>query len=207
MFDLDPKEREIFDRLDTPEKIQDFLDRLPRNFEKEGDTLHSPRMVLRNKKAHCFEGALFAAAILLHHKRPALLLDLQADKRLDDSHVVALYKMNGYWGAISKTNHASLGWRDPIYKTPREVALTYFHEYFNDAGMKSLRSYATFDPLRLEDDWVSAERPLLYLHPIFDALRHTPFIPKKNTPHLRRATPLEREAGGIIAWKRSDSRT
>lgn len=207
MFDLRPEEKTVFDILDTPEKIQDFLDRIPRNFEKQGDTLHSPRMVLTHRKAHCFEGALLAAAVLLHHKKRPLLLDLQAEKRLDDSHVVTLYKQNGYWGAISKTNHASLGWRDPIYKTPREVALTYFHEYFNEAGAKSLRTFATYDPTLITREWVTDERPLLWLHKELDVVRHTPFIPRKNAPFLRRATPLERKAGSILAWKRNDTRT
>jgi hypothetical protein len=207
MESLTAKERALFQKLSTPAKIQDFLDRLPRNFEKEGDTLHSPRMVLRHRKAHCFEGALFAAAILGFHQKDAILLDLVADKRHDDSHVVTLYRQNGYWGAIAKSNHASLGFRDPIYTTPREVALTYFHEYFNDAGIKTLRSYGLLDSRKLKEGWVTAEEPLLHFHKLLDALPHTPFVPKENKRHIRRANALERRAGRLLAWKRNDPRT
>lgn len=207
MPDLTDRERALFTRLSTPTKIQDFLDRLPRNFEKKGDTLHSPRMVLKQKKAHCFEGALFAAAVLHFHGEQAVLLDLQADKRLDDSHVVTLYRKNGYWGALAKSNHASLGFRDPIYKTPREVALSYFHEYFNDQGVKTLRSYALLDAKKLKGSWVCEEAPLVRFHRLLDALPHIPFIPKENRRYIRRANAIERKAGGLLAWKKSDPRT
>ncbi len=207
MESLTAKERALFTKLSTPAKIQDFLERLPRNFEKDGDTLYSPRMVLRQRKAHCFEAALFAAAVLRFHNKEAVLLDLQADKRRDDSHVVTLYRHNGYWGAIAKSNHASLGFRDPIYATPREVALTYFHEYFDYDGFKTLRSYGLLDARKLKAGWVTEEAPLLYLHKLMDALLHTSFVPKENRRYIRRANTLERKAGRLLAWKKSDPRT
>lgn len=207
MPSLTDRERALFEKLSTPSKIQDFLDKLPRNFEKRGDTLHSPRMVLKHKKAHCFEGALFAAAALRFHGQNAVLLDLQADKRRDDSHVVTLYKTNGYWGAIAKSNHASLGFRDPIYKTPHEVALTYFHEYFDYNGIKTLRSYACLDSEKLGATWVTEEEPLFRFHKLLDLLPHTSFVPKENRRLIRRAGALERRAGRLMAWKRKDPRT
>lgn len=128
MFDLTKKELVILRRLTTPIKIQNFLDSIPRNHEKQGETYLSPRQVLKQNKAHCFEGALVAAlALWLQGERP-LLFDLKAEG--DDDHVVALYKRNNYWGAISKTNHATLRFRDPVYRNLRELALSYFHEYF-----------------------------------------------------------------------------
>ena len=107
MFGLTQTETAILRRLSTPEKIQDFLDALPINHEKRGDTCMSPRQVLREGKAHCIEGAMLAALALWMHGEEPLLLDLTT-LRYDDDHVVALYRRNGFWGAISKTNHAVL---------------------------------------------------------------------------------------------------
>ena len=107
MFGFNKEEMRILRSLDTPQKIQDFLETLRINFEPGGDTLMSPRVVLRERRAHCIEGALIAATALWMHGEKPLLLDLKA-LDIDYDHVVALYKKNGYWGAISKTNHAAL---------------------------------------------------------------------------------------------------
>ncbi|HTW96918.1 MAG TPA: hypothetical protein VMD74_04655, partial [Candidatus Methylomirabilis sp.] len=148
MFGLNEKELKILKKLNTPVKIQDFLDSLPRNCEKNGDTVLSPRRVLREKKMHCIEGALLAATALWLHGRSPLVMDFQATDD-DDDHVIALYKINGYWGAISKTNHVGLRWRDPVYRTPRELALSYFHEYLHErTHRKTLLSYS--DPINLK---------------------------------------------------------
>ena len=104
---LSPSERKIFAKLTTAKKIQDFLDKLPINFELRGETYMSPRRLLRGRTAHCFEGALLAAAAFAYHGQRPLLLDLQTLPS-DEDHVVALFKENGLWGAISKTNHAIL---------------------------------------------------------------------------------------------------
>lgn len=207
MFGLTAKELEVMKALRTPDSIQDFLDDLPRNYEKRGDTLLSPRMVMRLGKAHCIEGALFAAVVLWLHGEPPIILDLKAS-RDDDSHVVALYRRNGYYGAISKTNHASLRFRDPIYKNPREVALSYFHEYFlNETGAKTLRSYATFNVKRLGTAWITADEQLLWLNKRLDAVPHTDLIPEENRRYLRNASALERKAGRLIEYKRTDPGT
>ena len=118
MLGLSSQELALFRRLSSPGKIQDYLDTLPFNYEKRGDTCHSPRQVLQAGKAHCIEGALLAAAALWFHGAEPLLLDLKT-RPVDYDHVVALYKKNGYWGAISKTNHGVLRFRDPIYRTTR----------------------------------------------------------------------------------------
>ena len=128
MFGLSKEELAIYKKLTTPQKIQDYLDTIPANLSKKGSTCFSPHLVFEKGKAHCIEGAFIAAAALWLHGEEPLLLDLKA-KTNDYDHVVALYKQNGYWGAISKTNHPMLRFRDPIYKTPRELALSYFHEY------------------------------------------------------------------------------
>ena len=135
---LNASERKLFAKLSTPSKIQDFLDSIPND---SGDTYLTPRMLLKHGHAHCFEGAVFAAAALAFHGEKPLLMDLKSQAP-DIDHVVALYKVNGYWGAISKTNHAVLRYRDPIYPDVKSLALSYFHEYFLDTGKKTLRSYA-----------------------------------------------------------------
>src|SRR3990167_915161 len=104
---LTSAERRLFQKLNTPQKIQDYLDALPVNFERKGETYMSPRRVVRATTAHCFEGALFAAAVLAYHGQKPLLLDFRTIPS-DEDHVVALFKQYSYWGAISKTNHAIL---------------------------------------------------------------------------------------------------
>jgi hypothetical protein len=208
MFDLSKEELRIVKALSTPAKIQDFLDTLPINHEKEGETSFSPRIVLANKKAHCFEGALFAAAVLAIHGEKPLIMNLRTIPQ-DDDHAVALYERNGYWGAVSKTNHVALRFRDPVYKTLRELAASYFHEYFlNERGLKTLRAYSK--PLNLRrfgSAWVTSEEPLWPLaHALRDSV-HTELFPPENRKYIRHATPLERRAGGIVEWPESHPRT
>mgnify|MGYP003393124968 CR=1 FL=1 len=202
MLGLTAKELAVFRKLNTPTKIQDYLNRLPINFEKDGDTLYSPRKVLRERKAQCIEGALFAATALWVNGEEPLLLDLVTG-RGDDGHVVALYKRNGYWGAISKTNHAVLRFRDPVYKTIRELTLSYYHEYFlNRNGKKTLRKYSNpFNLKKFGEGWVTAEENLLWMNTRLDRIKHFPLIPKKNLKLLRKADLVERKAGLIVEWK------
>lgn len=202
---LTPSELSTLHELSTPEKIQDYLDALPINYEKKGETCMSPRRVLKEQKAHCMEGALLAAlALHLQEERP-LLLDLKTMKG-DDDHVVALYKRNGYWGAISKTNHATLRFRDPVYKSVRELAASYFHEYFLDSnGLKTLRSHSgPFSLARYGSRWIISEEDLWDIAADLDDAPHYPLFPKENTRYIRRADPMERRAGKLIEWKRSD---
>jgi hypothetical protein len=110
---LAPREQAIFRKLSSGQKIQDYLDALPINFEHRGETYMSPRRVIRTKTAHCFEGALLAAAALAVHGQPPLLMDFRTAPT-DEDHVVALFRSGGLWGAISKTNHAILRYRDPV---------------------------------------------------------------------------------------------
>lgn len=203
MFGLTKKELTLLRRLSTPQKIQDYLESIPFNFEEDGETLMSPHRVLKAKRAHCLEGAMLAALALWVHGEKPLLLDLKTHKK-DQEHVVALYKRNGYWGAISKTNHAVLRYRDPVYQTARELALSYFHEYFlNSNGQKTLESYsAPFDLSTLGDAWVTDPEDLWHVSKRLDRARHFPVVPRKNRRLLRRATKVEREAGEITEWKK-----
>jgi len=196
-----PKESGILKKLGSPAKIQDFLDAMPINFERGGDTARSLRSALAHGEAHCIEGALIAAAALWYHGARPLLMDLQTTDA-DDDHVVALFKEGGRWGAISKTNHAVLRYRDPIYASVRELAMSYFHEYFLDDGRKTLRSYsAPFDLLRWNEEWLAARGDLWELCDALDGSTHFAIFPKGSPRRLRRAAPIERKAGTIVEQK------
>ena len=199
---LSPDERNVFARLNSPHKIQDFVDALPVNFEETGDTILSPRRVLRERRAHCMEGAVFAAACFAYHDQPALLLDLQASP-IDDDHVVTLFRRGGLWGAISKTNHAVLRWRDPVYRTVRELAMSYFHEYLAPNGKKSLRAISRpFDLGRYAPEtWVTAEQDLEWLQDKLNDLSHAPLLPRGIIPRLRDISALEQEALKLVERK------
>ena len=196
--------------LTTPIKIQDFLDTFAFNWEKKGDTHMSPRRVLREKKSHCIEGALLAAAALWLHGEPPLIMNVSARMGKGDvDHVVALYKRGGYYGAIGKTNHAVLRFRDPIYRTPRELALTYFHEWFmNETREKTLECYSKpLDLRHFGTDWVTSEKELWEIADALSVLPHYNLVPKGNWRYIRRADPMELKAGKLIEWKKSDTRT
>jgi len=148
-------------RLATPEKIQRFLDReIGYNKEELGPTCRSPRRVLRDRTAHCLEGALFGAAALSVQGFPPLLLDLEAVR--DDDHVLAVYRQRGHWGAIAKSNYAGLRFREPVYRNLRELVMSYFEHYYNLSGEKTLRSYSR--PVNLDrfqgTAWMTAEDDL-----------------------------------------------
>lgn len=204
---LNKKELAILKKLNTPIKIQNFLDRLPINHEKKGQTYMSPRRVLRENKAMCIEGAMLACVALWLAGKEAYLLDLKSYN--GDDHVVTLYKINGFWGAISKTNHCTLRFRDPIYKTVREVATSYFHEYFDvDTGKKILRSFSKpFDIRKLGTNWITREDEMHDIADTLDTSPHINFTTKENLRHLRFADKMELKAGRIIEWKKSDKRT
>ncbi|MFH0806522.1 MAG: hypothetical protein V1885_02250 [Candidatus Brennerbacteria bacterium] len=194
-----PEEFSVFKKLNTPIKVQDFLETLPINFERGGDTCRSPLMTLRAGKAHCMEGALFAAAAFWYHSKPPLLLDLKVG-RGDESHVVALFKQNGCWGAVGKTNHAVLRYRDPVYRTPRELAMSFFHEYFLNNGRKTLKSYSKpFDLRKYKGGWLTAKKHLWQLIDELDRSPHFAIAPRGIK--LRRADPIERKAGKLVQWK------
>ncbi len=204
---LTSAERALFQKLKTPEKIQDFLDELPINHEKGGETCYSPRLVMEHRKIHCLEGALFGAAVLAFHGRPALLMNFYTAPG-DEDHAVALFKENGYWGALSKTNHAVLRYRDPVYKTLRELALSYFHEYFSfEYGIKTLRAYSK--PFRLPRSyaWVTHDGELWDFAYQLRASNHFPLIPEINKRRIRPATSFERSSLDRIEWEKSDPRT
>ncbi len=196
-------ETKIFQRLDTPAKIQDFLNGIKFNFESQGDTCQSPRRVLKSRKAHCMEGAMLAAAILEFHGYKPLVMDLKAAKH-DFDHVVALFRAGECWGALSKTNHSVLRYREPIYKTLRELAMSYFHEYFDDRGRKNLRGYSIPFNLKRFDNigWRTSEEDLFEIPEALDEARHLPLLGFGQIRSLRQADRIEIIAGKIVEFKK-----
>ena len=189
-------------KLNTPAKVQDFLNGLEFNFEEDGrQTLKSPVRVLRGEKAHCLEGALLGAYVLSLHGHKPLLLHLQTTKG-DFDHIVALFKEDGLWGALSKTNHGVLRYREPIYKNIRELVMSYFHEYFLDNGQKTLRRYSR--PLDLnvfEKGWETETEDLWGIDDELDKIKHYDIASKRVFKNLRLADKIEREMGKIVEYK------
>ena len=193
------EELKMVKKLNSPKKIQDFINSLKINFEEKGDSCRSPRAVLKNKKAHCIEGAILAAAILKIHGFKPLIVDLEANNK-DFDHVIAVFKQKGSWGAISKTNHAVLRYREPIYRTIRELVMSYFHEYFLDNGKKTLRRYSLPVDLSKFDKrkWISSEEDIWYIPEYLTTIKHFNILNKSQIKALRKADKLEIEAGKLV---------
>ena len=171
-----PVERAVFRRLTTPEKIQRFLDDLAYNKEHDGETCRSPRRVLRDRTAHCMEGALFGAAALRMLGHPPLLLDFEAVR--DDDHVLAIFQSRGHWGALAKSNYSGLRYREPVYRTLRELAMSYFEHYYNLKREKTLRNYSRPVNLRRFDSihWMTAEEDVWTVPEYLVTIPHTPLL-------------------------------
>lgn len=167
-----------------------------------GDLLSSKR-ILEQKRAQCIEGAMFAAASLAYHGAMPLLLDFQTSA-YDEDHVVALFKKDGLWGAISKTNHSILRWRDPVYQTVRELSMSYFHEYYMHDGRKTMRTYSRpFDLRRYAPEfWVMSGKSLDQIAEDLDNSRHFPIVPPSKMRGLRRASKIEIKLLDVVEWKR-----
>lgn len=202
MLEFTKKEIKLLKSLTSPLKIQDFLDTLEFNFEEKGETIKSPLLSLRSKSIHCLEGAMLAACILQIHNQKPLILHLQAEKG-DWDHIIALYKVDGLWGAISKTNHYTLRFREPVYRDIHELVMSYFHEYFlNKNGRKTLRAYSV--PLNLDStkiNWITAEEDLWVVDDKLDEIKHYSVISKKAIKRLRKADIIERKAGELVEYK------
>ena len=199
---LTPEEFATLRRLDTPQKIQAYVFGMGQNFELDGDTCRPVQTVLRAGNAHCIEGAMLAACALWVHGEPPLLMDLRAVRDYD--HVIALFRRRGRWGAISKTNGIGLRWRDPVYRTLRELAMSYFHEYTNRRNHKTLREYSVpFDLRRIDTSvWVSGEKHCWSVAEKLDEIRHFKLV---NGHHLRavaRRDPFERRIGVLGQYRK-----
>jgi len=187
---FDVAERKVLRSLTTPVKIQQFLDNEVRyNLEPGGDTCYSPRTVLRNRVAHCMEGAMLAAAALRLLGHPPLLVDLEAVR--DSDHVLAVYRVNGNWGAVAKSDYSGLRSREPVYRNIRELVMSYFEHYFNPAGEKTLRAYSRPVNLRQFDrrEWMTSEEDVWVVPNYLCEIKHTPVLPKKM---LRKVAPMDK---------------
>jgi hypothetical protein len=156
----------------------------------------SPLRVLEERKAHCIEGALLAAHCLSMHGRKPLIMNLKVTEN-DYDHVVILFREQGFWGALSKTNHGVLRYRDPIYKTVRELALLYFHEYFlTKSGKKTMRGYTKPIYLgRFGDSWMYREDDLWDIAEIIYDEPYISVIPEENQRLIRKASAFEQMVG------------
>lgn len=199
------KEISLFKKLNTPQKIQDYINRVPFNFDEKYGTCLSPRRVLLEKRADCIEGAIFASAVLEFYGHKPLLLDLRSIKKpYDYDHVVALFNVAGFWGAISKTNHSVLRYREPIYKNVRELVMSYFHEYFLDSGLKTLREYSVSLNLNKYNriHWRTSEKNLSEILVGLDKIEHFKILNKKQEKNLRKADKIEIESTKNVEYKK-----
>lgn len=191
-------------KLDTPARIQAFVNAIPANHEPDGDTVHSVRGVLTHRVAHCIEGAFVAAcALWIHGERP-LVMHLGCAAH-DNPHVLALYRRGRRYGAISKSNGAWLRYREPVYRSLRELAMSYFHEFFDRQGNKTLRSYSTaFDLRRLDSAWwVTSENDCWRAHDVLAGLRHYPLIDAAQARSLTRRDAFERRSSRLVQYPKS----
>jgi len=191
----------IFKKLNSPTKIQDFLNAIPHNFE-EKEIYLSPLMVLKKNKAHCMEGALLASAIFWFHGKKSFIVNLSPTTD-DLDHVITLFKENRHWGAVSKTNHAVLRYRDPVYETPHELVMSYFNEYFLDDGKKTLRSYSELiDITTINSTWVTTEKNIVDIVYLLNETPHIDILKGLNPRRLRPADKIEVRAFIPTEWKK-----
>lgn len=202
MFPKDSLEYRVLSKLNTPEKIQTFLEGIPFNHEKGGETCMSVARVITHNKAHCMEGAFLACACLILAGRKPTIVSLKVSKP-DVDHIIIIFKENGYFGALSKTNHPVLRYRDPVYRSIRELVMSYFHEYFlYSNGKKTLLGYTR--PINLNrfgTKWLTAENDLW---DIAEHIYDTPIIsivPKENVHSIRNATLFEQKTLKVQEWK------
>ena len=193
-------------QLDAPWKIQEFVVGLGANFETTGDTLRSVRGVLRHRVAHCIEAAFTAACALWLNGDPPLLMDLEA--KGDSDHVVAIFRRNGCWGAISKSNHVWLRWRDPVYRSLRELAMSYLHEYTNK-HRKSLRTYSVSVDLRRfpAADWITNEEDCWETGAALADVRHYRLLTPAQARNLAPRDATELRADDLVQYESEDRKT
>ena len=191
-FGLTPQNVRTLRALKTPKRIQQFVDGLTYQY---ADTAGSPQRTLRERKGHCLEGALVAAAALRLHGHPPLLMDLEAVH--DDDHVLAIYRERGLWGSIAKSNFAGLRSRKPVYRTLRELAMSYFEHYYNLRGEHTLRAYSRpVNLARLDGKhWMTSEEDVWCVPELLIAARHYPVAPDKVVRALPRLDRRSFEAG------------
>jgi hypothetical protein len=182
-------EKEFFTQLKGPKERQKFLDDIP--YDSIGKTNRSPRYVIKERRANCFEGALLAAATLEFHGNEPLIVDMMAHN--DDDHLIAVYKMFGRWGAVAKSNNTTLRNREPVYESIRELVMSYFDVYFNNLGEKTLRAYTNELNLNMFNkyDWRQTCKNLdLTIGNRLNTIKHYPILSRDMEANLSKAHPL-----------------
>jgi hypothetical protein len=176
-------QQRILRGLKTPAGIQRFLDDLPYNLKFDA---RSPKKVLEDRIASCLDGGIFAAAALRAIGFPPLIFDLEADR--DTDHVVAIFKVRGHWGAVAKSNFTGCRYREPVYRSLRELALSYFNIYFNLRFERTLRRYSRPVNLARFDDreWMTTEKPIWFIAEYLCEIPHTPLLPRGVEKRLNR---------------------
>jgi len=196
--EFSPRELRKLRSLRTPAGIQRFLDDMPYHL---AGTAWSPRKVLQESTGHCLEGAIFAAAALRAIGFPPLVMDMEADK--DTDHVVAIFQVGGCWGALAKSNYSGCRYREPVYRTLRELALSYFDSYFNLRRQRSLRTYsrpvnlARFDAQR----WMTTEKNVWFIADYLCDVAHTPLITRAQAKRLVKLDARS-FAAGLVGQRR-----
>src|SRR5262252_8089681 len=178
--------------LRDPHGIQRFLDAQPYHL---ADTAWSPRRVLRENTSHCFEGAMFAAAALLVNGYPPMVIDLEAEH--DTDHVVAVYKQHGHWGAVAKSNYSGCRYREPVYRTLRELAMSYIEVYFNLRGERTLRTFSRPVNMKRFDclHWMTTDKPVWFVAEYLLTISHTPLVSREQAKRLHRLDNRSFRAG------------
>src|SRR5947199_2518861 len=191
-FGFTPSELRTLRALKTPAGVQRFLDELPYNLRY---TAHSPKDVLRDRTASCLEGGIFAAAALRVLGFPPLLFDLEAEQ--DTDHVIAIFKVRGHWGAIAKSNFTGCRYREPVYRTLRELAMSYFNTYFNLRRERSLRTFSRPVNLARFDHrhWMTTDQPLWFIAEYLFTIHHYRLITPAMVRNLHRLDNRSFKAG------------
>lgn len=186
------EEKSFLKEFDSPYSIQVFLDSISYNPNYE---CRSPRWVIKKRSAHCFEGALFAAAVLDFIGYKPLVVDMRAHN--DDDHVIAVFREDGFWGAVAKSNFTSLRFREPVYRSLRELIMSYFDFFFNINGYKSLRSYSLpFDLTAFNHrNWATTDEDLEYIGDKIESLHHYSVVTGKMIKKLNIASESMIRAG------------
>ena len=191
---LTGEELTVWKSLDTPAKIQAYLDQTPYSPQ---DLDRSPLSVMRDHLAHCLDGGLFAAAALRRLGFPPQIIDMQPEPGVDDDHVLAIFRINKHYGAVAKSNFAGLRYREPIFRSLRELVLSYFEDFYNLNGLKSLRYYtrpinlAAYDHL----NWEWSDEKLTVIENRLKVLKLTPLLSKEMAAGLQSVDELAYKAG------------
>ncbi len=199
-IELTRQEKAVYSRLTTPERVQRYLnEECIYNKEPDGPSCRGPRWVIQAHRAHCMEGSIFAAAALRLQGHPPLIWDLETVR--DDDHVLAIFRQRGHWGAIAKSNYTGLGFREPVYRTLRELAMSYFEHYYNEDGEKTLRGFSRPVNLKRFDrlNWMISDGELWTIPEYLCEISHTKILKTGMERHLSRMHQRLFEAGRLGA--------